>query len=119
MDNYLSVDLSLRPAFLRLTEHLSSRRLPNHLLVPIHRNLTMSTVDWTTIPQHDSIPPYSVFTKAIEKSQLDRRQYRVIRLSNDLTAMLVHDPHTENAAASLDVSVGHLSDPVSGIFLQL
>ena len=28
--------------------------------------------------------------------------------------MLVHDPHTENAAASLDVAVGHLSDPVSG-----
>ena len=77
----------------------------------------MATTDWTTIPQHDSIPSYSVFTKSIEKSQLDQRQYRVIRLNNDLTAMLVHDPHTENAAASLDVAVGHLSDPVSNTLL--
>lgn len=78
----------------------------------------MSSTDWTTIPQHDLIPSYSAFTKAIEKSQLDQREYRLIRLNNDLTAMLVHDPHTENAAASLDVAVGHLSDPVSNTLIQ-
>ncbi|KAF8559745.1 hypothetical protein OG21DRAFT_1550390 [Imleria badia] len=55
--------------------------------------------------------PYSLFTKPIEQSHYDPRQYRIIRLENGLTAMLVHDPHTENAAASLDVAVGHLSDP--------
>jgi insulysin len=73
----------------------------------------MATSDWVTIPQNDPIPLYSVFTKSIEKSHFDQRHYRVIRLDNGLTAMLVHDPHTENAAASLDVTVGHLSDPVS------
>ncbi|KAG8217686.1 Metalloenzyme, LuxS/M16 peptidase-like protein [Butyriboletus roseoflavus] len=72
----------------------------------------MATSDWIPIPQHGSIPPYSVFTKSIEKSHLDQRQYRLIRLDNNLTAILVHDPHAENAAASLDVAVGHLSDPV-------
>ncbi|KIK90629.1 hypothetical protein PAXRUDRAFT_831530 [Paxillus rubicundulus Ve08.2h10] len=71
----------------------------------------MASSDWAVIPRNGSIPPYTVFTKPIEKSQLDEREYRVIRLENGLTAMLVHDPNTENAAASLDVAVGHLSDP--------
>ena len=67
------------------------------------------------MPQHGTIPPYSVFSKPIEKSLFDQpeRHYRMIRLENGLTAMVVHDPKTENAAASLDVAVGHLSDPVS------
>ncbi|KAF8136542.1 Metalloenzyme, LuxS/M16 peptidase-like protein [Boletus edulis] len=72
----------------------------------------MATSDWTTVPQRTtSIPPYSFFTKDIEKSHFDQRHYRIIRLENGITAMLVHDPNTENAAASLDVAVGHLSDP--------
>lgn len=92
----------------------SLRRLSS-LLFNFHRNLAMATSDWKPIPQRDSIPPYSVFTKSIVKSRLDQRQYRVIRLENDLTAILIHDPQTEHAAASLDVTVGHLSDPVSSI----
>ncbi|KAF9246345.1 Metalloenzyme, LuxS/M16 peptidase-like protein [Melanogaster broomeanus] len=70
----------------------------------------MTSSDWTVIAPNSS-PPYTVFTNPIEKSLLDEREYRVIRLQNGLTAMLVHDPNTENAAASLDVAVGHLSDP--------
>jgi len=101
----------LRPAvfFHRLAACFSPR--PNSL--PLHRNLAMANSDWATVPQHDSVPRYSIFSKSIEKSPFDQRHYRVIRLDNGLTAMLVHDPHTENAAASLDVAVGHLSDPVS------
>ncbi|KAN0077100.1 Metalloenzyme, LuxS/M16 peptidase-like protein [Tylopilus felleus] len=71
----------------------------------------MAASDWITMPQHGTIPPYSVFSKPIEKSLSDQRHYRMIRLENGLTAMVVHDPKTENAAASLDVAVGHLSDP--------
>ncbi|KAN0077101.1 Metalloenzyme, LuxS/M16 peptidase-like protein [Tylopilus felleus] len=73
----------------------------------------MAASDWITMPQHGTIPPYSVFSKPIEKSLFDQpeRHYRMIRLENGLTAMVVHDPKTENAAASLDVAVGHLSDP--------
>lgn len=102
---------------LRFSSFLLNPRLSSpHLTFQTHRALSMALSDWTTIPQHDTIPRYSVFTKPIEKSQYDQRQYRTIRLENGLTAMLIHDPHTENAAASLDVAVGHLSDPVSDIF---
>ncbi|KAG6334740.1 hypothetical protein ID866_4358 [Astraeus odoratus] len=71
----------------------------------------MSASDWVTIRQNDLTPPYQLFTRPLEKSQVDDRQYSIIKLENGLTAMLVHDPQTENAAASLDVAVGHLSDP--------
>ncbi|KAI6045609.1 Metalloenzyme, LuxS/M16 peptidase-like protein [Pisolithus marmoratus] len=71
----------------------------------------MTVSDWKEVPQNHLIPPYSIFTRPLEKSQVDDRQYNVIRLKNGLTAMLVHDPCTENAAASLNVAVGHLSDP--------
>jgi hypothetical protein len=59
------------------------------------------------------VPSYWVFTKPIQKSQQDDREYRLIRLDNGLQAMLVHDVKADKAAASLDVAVGHLDDPVS------
>ncbi|KAL4067799.1 Metalloenzyme, LuxS/M16 peptidase-like protein [Scleroderma citrinum] len=71
----------------------------------------MTASDWSHVSEESNVPPYFLFTKPLEKSQVDDRQYSVIKLENGLTAMLVHDPHTENAAASLDVAVGHLSDP--------
>ncbi|KAJ8592510.1 insulin-degrading enzyme [Rhizopogon salebrosus TDB-379] len=66
--------------------------------------------NWKTV-EHATVPPYTVFTKSIEKSQLDDRDYRLIKLENGLLAMLVHDAKADIAAASLDVAVGHLSDP--------
>jgi len=73
----------------------------------------MTPSDWSHVSPGSDIPPHLLFTRPLGKSQVDDRQYSVIKLENGLTAMLVHDPHTENAAASLDVAVGHLSDPVS------
>jgi insulysin len=58
------------------------------------------------------VPSYWVYTKQIQKSQQDEREYRLIRLDNGLQAMLVHDAKADKAAASLDVAVGHLHDPV-------
>ncbi|KAI9069108.1 insulin-degrading enzyme [Trametes sanguinea] len=55
--------------------------------------------------------PHDVFSKPIQKSPQDDRDYRVIRLENGLQAMLVHDAKADKAAASLDVAVGHLYDP--------
>ncbi|KAI0273475.1 Metalloenzyme, LuxS/M16 peptidase-like protein [Gloeopeniophorella convolvens] len=52
-----------------------------------------------------------IYTKPIQKSQQDDREYRLIRLDNGLQAMLVHDAGADKAAASLDVAVGHLHDP--------
>ncbi|KAG5637127.1 hypothetical protein H0H81_005656 [Sphagnurus paluster] len=58
-----------------------------------------------------AVPPYAVFTKPIQKSEQDDRDYRIIELSNGLQATLVHDAKADKAAASLDVAVGHLYDP--------
>ncbi|CAO3567293.1 unnamed protein product [Mortierella alpina] len=54
---------------------------------------------------------HAVFTKPIESSANDERHYRLIRLSNDLEVLLIHDATADKSAAALDVHVGHLSDP--------
>jgi insulysin len=72
----------------------------------------MIASDWNQV-SNDKSPPYSVYAKPIQKSQQDDRDYRLIRLENGLHAMLVHDAKADKAAASLDVAVGHLYDPVS------
>lgn len=54
--------------------------------------------------------PVVVLTDSLEKPSLDDRDYRVIRLENELEALLVHDPETDKASAALDVNVGNFSD---------
>ncbi|KAK2769677.1 a-pheromone processing metallopeptidase ste23 [Colletotrichum kahawae] len=54
--------------------------------------------------------PIELVTKYLEKPLADKRTYRVIRLSNKLEALLVHDPETDKASAALDVNVGNFSD---------
>ncbi|RLL97604.1 hypothetical protein CFD26_106184 [Aspergillus turcosus] len=49
-------------------------------------------------------------TEHLEKPELDDRSYRVIRLPNKLEALLVHDPDTDKASASVNVNVGNFSD---------
>ena len=46
----------------------------------------------------------------LEKPLLDNRSYRVVKLSNDLEALLIHDPDTDKAAAAIDVNAGSFSD---------
>jgi hypothetical protein len=55
---------------------------------------------------------YEVLTDEVEKAASDDRQYRIIRLDNGLVLVLIHDPSADEAAAALDVAVGHLNDPV-------
>ncbi|KAH7111606.1 Metalloenzyme, LuxS/M16 peptidase-like protein [Dactylonectria macrodidyma] len=55
-------------------------------------------------------PPVTLVTDRLEKPSLDDRHYRVIRLENELEALLVHDPETDMASAALDVNVGSFSD---------
>ena len=52
-----------------------------------------------------------VLARALEKPLLDTREYRVIKLPNDLEALLIHDPETDKAAAAMDVNIGSFSDP--------
>lgn len=49
-------------------------------------------------------------TECLEKPELDDRSYRVIRLPNQLEALLVHDPDTDKASAAVNVNVGNFSD---------
>ncbi|KAK9462938.1 Metalloenzyme, LuxS/M16 peptidase-like protein [Lipomyces oligophaga] len=53
----------------------------------------------------------TVLASALEHPELDDRSYRVIRLQNDLEALLIHDPDTDKSSAALDVRVGSFSDP--------
>ena len=48
---------------------------------------------------------------SIRKSPNDDRNYRHVTLSNGLNCVLISDPTTDKAAASLDVNVGHFADP--------
>lgn len=54
--------------------------------------------------------PVILLTNQLEKPSVDNRDYRVVRLENDLEALLVHDPETDKASAALDVNVGNFSD---------
>lgn len=71
-----------------------------------------STSDWATVNDASGRKAYDIYTKPLEKGQLDDREYRYIRLPNALEALLISDPKADKAAAALDVEVGHLSDPV-------
>ncbi|KAI0062244.1 hypothetical protein BV25DRAFT_1804109 [Artomyces pyxidatus] len=66
--------------------------------------------NWQRV-ESPNAPAYWTYTKPIQKSEQDDREYRVIRLDNGLQAVLVHDAKADKAAASLDVAVGHLDDP--------
>ena len=86
-------------------------RLPSFL--PRYRSMATAPIgDWDLVETQGSVP-YRVYTKPLVKSGQDGRDYRLIHLNNGLQATLVHDATTDMAAASLDVAVGHLSDPVS------
>ncbi|KAL8823850.1 MAG: hypothetical protein Q9191_005497 [Dirinaria sp. TL-2023a] len=54
--------------------------------------------------------PIERITDKLETSSLDDRSYRVIRLPNQLEALLVHDPATDKASASVNINVGSFSD---------
>lgn len=67
---------------------------------------------WVSRSGNQQVPSYHVYNKDIIRSERDERDYRLIRLQNGLQAMLVHDVKADKAAASMDVAVGHLYDPV-------
>lgn len=57
-----------------------------------------------------SVSGIEVLADHLEKPMLDNRTYRVIRLPNQLEALLIHDPDTDKASAAMDVNVGSFSD---------
>ncbi|KAF5347143.1 hypothetical protein D9757_013657 [Collybiopsis confluens] len=97
----------------RLYPPLSRLKLSRLYRPTFNKGKGMATeTEWRRVtPGQPTIPPFSVFNKTIQKSQSDDREYRRIRLENGLEAVLIHDGKADKAAASLDVAVGHLSDP--------
>lgn len=73
---------------------------------------TSRTLQCTRIQSFATIMDSKVrrITDDLEKPDLDDRSYRVIELANKLEALLVHDPQTDKASASLCVNVGNFSD---------
>lgn len=49
-------------------------------------------------------------SNSIQKPDLDDRNYKIIKLNNGLTALLISDSKTDKSAAALDVNVGAFSD---------
>ena len=54
--------------------------------------------------------PVERVAEELEKPLLDNRSYRVVKLPNKLEALLVHDPDTDKASASVNVNVGNFCD---------
>jgi len=61
-------------------------------------------------PVNNRYAPAERLADVLEKPALDDRSYRVIRLPNQLEALLIHDPDTDKASAAMDVNVGSFSD---------
>lgn len=61
------------------------------------------------LTEHE-VRPAELITDYLETPSLDDRTYRVVRLPNQLEALLVHDPQTDRASAAMDVNVGNFSD---------
>lgn len=82
----------------------------------------MATSSFNNIPPHFTTSPdgsHAVLSAPVEKSDNDDRSYRLIRLSNELEALLIHDAKTDKSSAALDVHVGSLCDPVRYIQKQI
>lgn len=62
------------------------------------------------VPLHNRTADVERLADQLEKPLLDTRSYRVIKLPNELEALLVHDPDTDKASAAMDVNVGSFAD---------
>lgn len=104
--------LRLGSLFHRATQpYTSSCR---RLATPAQSRMTSTaTAEWKAIHDASGLRKCDVISEPMEKSQLDDREYRYIRLPNALEALVISDSKADKAAAALDVGVGHLSDPVS------
>jgi insulysin len=68
--------------------------------------------DWILVPAQHDVPSYRVFNEDLLTPHNDDRLYKMIKLENGLNATVVHDPDADISAASMDVAIGHLADPV-------
>ncbi|GAA0575442.1 insulinase family protein [Halomonas salifodinae] len=84
------------------------------LLAAPRSTLSLLTALWigvTGLARADSPEPAIAEVTSPQTSPHDVREYRLLSLDNGLTALLVHDPEADKAAASMNVSVGSADDP--------
>ncbi|MGY8875740.1 MAG: insulinase family protein, partial [Pseudoalteromonas sp.] len=58
-------------------------------------------------------PQASLLSDTLVVSPNDNREYKTLKLANDIEVILVSDPGAEKSAAALSVGVGLLHDPMS------
>ncbi|WP_166420041.1 insulinase family protein [Pseudoalteromonas sp. Z1A8] len=58
-------------------------------------------------------PQASLLSDTLVVSPNDNREYKTLKLANDIEVILVSDPSAEKSAAALSVGVGLLHDPMS------
>ncbi|KAI8074834.1 Metalloenzyme, LuxS/M16 peptidase-like protein [Gongronella butleri] len=67
----------------------------------------MVSHEWTAAPDGS----HHVYAQPLEIPLNDERKYRLVRLNNQLEALIISDPETDRASAALDVHVGNFCDP--------
>jgi Insulinase (Peptidase family M16) len=92
---------------LRLTP--SASRTTYHKMSTLSQPQTPATVESPLREHRHSL--VKTVTDQLETPSLDDRQYRVIKLENELEVLLVQDADTDKASAAMDVNVGNFSDP--------
>ena len=71
--------------------------------------ITPTTTTTTTTTSTKIVTSNDQFIKSLP----DKRHYRAITLSNQLTVLLTSDPSTDVESASVHVRAGHFDDPVN------
>ena len=102
-----------RPAILASSLLHLSFRIPTRSLLELRSShLRSFNINSLQHPKRSfaSMAPIERVADKLEQPDLDDRSYRVIRLPNKLEALLVHDPDTDKASASVNVNVGSFSD---------
>ena len=81
----------------------------NSLLISFSPSRLLSTMSHAK----PTIGAYTILADnaSIVKPDIDDRNYRIIKLSNNLVALLINDSETDKSAAALDVNVGSYNDP--------
>jgi insulysin len=77
----------------------------------MNNNNTNSIQRSINVPEEELVKETVGTHTAIEKSEQDDRDYKLVTLPNKLQCLLISDPTTDKAAAAMDVRVGHLCDP--------
>lgn len=107
-----AICLALTLALLAVLVYRSSE-LPASLLsatTPLGRDATNMTIDVPVFAPCPPLPkPKGEVTLKLPPTE--DRPHRFIVLPNGLEVILVSDPDADKAAASMEVGVGHLSDP--------